>query len=711
MKNNWIVVLVIVVLAASVLIGCLCFIGGAGALSFLTLRSGMELEATTYPQHIAPTEAHSPPAITLPTEVSGLTDPTAPPASLDPTTPATSNAPAMPEPTSGSTLAAPIDTLEIFENTEVPINDPIDLARRLEGKQNLPVSLDFPTEQYIAGSQETFWVTDADTNQNFQVQATLRYITDHVYFWIEDEVRYNERHLKNLVETFENQIYPTNREFFGSEWIPGVDADPHLYILYTTGLGGTVAGYFSTTDEYLPLVREDSNGHEMFFLSADRVDLDQEFAYGVLAHEFQHMIHWYRDRNEETWLNEGFSDLAMFLNSYSIGGHDHAYVRNPDLQLTDWLPSSADNTPHYGASFLFTAYFLDRFGEEATKALVGDPDNGMVSIDNVLAALSIADPLTGELVQADDVFADWVITSFLQDGEAEDGRYTYHNYPQAPRPFVTESFQSCPLDAEQRDVNQYGADYISFRCSGDYTLHFEANKQVGVLPVGPRSGSYAYYSNKGDESDMTLTRTFDFSDHSGPLTLTYWSWYDLEQDYDYLYLTASLDGESWQILTTPSGTPDDPSGNSFGWAYNGFSGGGNSPQWIQESVDISQYAGKKVQIRFEYITDAAVNGEGFLLDDIAISETGYFNDFESDGGGWQASGFVRIQNSLPQILRLALVSLGRGKTTVQKFELDGENVIDIPLSFDKDVDEVILVISGTTRFTRQKAVYQFSIRP
>jgi len=608
-------------------------------------------------------------------------------------------------------MTASTDTLKTFEDTEVPINDLIDLARRFEGKQNLPASLDFPARQYTLGSQETFWVMDADTNQNFQVRATLRYITDHVYFWIEDSVSYNEGHLENLVETFENKIYPTNREFFGSEWTPGVDADPHLYVLYTGGLGGSVAGYFSTADEYLPLVREDSNGHEMFVLSADRVDLDIEFAYGVLAHEFQHMIHWYRDRNEETWLNEGFSDLAMFLNGYSIGGHDRSYVRNPDLQLNDWFPGSADNTPHYGASFLFTTYFLDRFDEDATKALVGDPDNGMVSIDHVLAALNISDPLTGELIQADDVFLDWIIASFLQDDEVEDGRYTYHNYPQAPKPSVTESFQICPLDTVQREVSQYGGDYISFRCRGDYTLHFEANSQVGVLAEGPHSGNYAYYSNKGDESDMTLTRTFDFRDHSGDLTLSYWTWYDLEQDYDYLYLTASLDGESWQILTTPSGTPEDPSGNSFGWGYNGFSGGGDDPRWIQESVDISQFAGKQVQIRFEYITDAAVNGEGFLLDDITIPETGYSTDFESDDGGWLANGFVRIQNSLPQTLRLALISLGSGGTTVQKFELSGANAIDIPLSFNRDVEEVVLVVSGTTRFTRQKAIYQFSIQP
>ena len=31
------------------------------------------------------------------------------------------------------------------------------------------------------------------------------------------------------------------------------------------------------------------------------------------------------------------------------------------------------------------------------------------------------------------------------------------------------------------------------------------------------SGKMAFWSNKGDESDMTLTREFDFSSASGPL--------------------------------------------------------------------------------------------------------------------------------------------------------------------------------------------------
>lgn len=234
--------------------------------------------------------------------------------------------------------------------------------------------------------------------------------------------------------------------------------------------------------------------------------------------------------------------------------------------------------------------------------------------------------------------------------------------------------------------------------------------QTKLLPTDPHSGIYAFWSNKSDEADMTLTREFDFRNLSAPLSLSYWTWYDLEEDYDYLYLMASTDGENWQILKTPSGTAEDPSGNNFGWAYNGYSGSQQPSSWIQESVDISQFAGKTVYLRFEYVTDAAVYGEGFLLDDISIPQAGYFFDFENNSGGWVSDGWVRVQNILPQTFHLALISLGE-TTSVEYLSLGDDIALDIPISISAEVDEIILVVTGTTRYTRQRAAYRISINP
>lgn len=590
------------------------------------------------------------------------------------------------------------ETLETLADTIVPENDPYELACRLKDICNVATTA--PSKPYKLGDGETFWVINVDTTERFQTNATLRYVGEHIYFWIENGVRYSESDLKRLSETFEEKIYPINREFFGSEPNPGIDDDPHIFILYARGTGRSNAGYFSALDAYNPLVNQYSNGHEMFVFNADNMRLSDADTYGALAHEFQHMIHFNTDRNEDTWINEGFAVVAELLNGYPIY-FDYYYVSDPDVNLTDWSPDPGSNGPHYGQSFLYLAYFLDRFGEEATKTVVKHPENGLAGIDQTLAEFNITDPQSGRTLTADDVFMDWAATMWLQDPSVGDGRYRYNNYPEAPRTLVADAIESCPASANGV-VNQYGVDYFKINCAGDYTLKFSGSTLTRLLPMDAKSGKYAFWSNKGDESDMILTREFDFMDVSAPITLSYSMWYDLETDYDYLFLEASTDGQTWQILTTPSCTNENPSGNSYGCGYNGQTGA-----WVQEDVDLSQFAGKKVQIRFEYITDAAVNGEGFLLDDVRVDAIGYQSDFETDDGGWVAAGFARVENVLPQIYRLALIVEG-DTTTVTQIAVNADQTAEFPLSL-KSGEKAILIVTGTTRYTRLPAAYQIHI--
>jgi hypothetical protein len=595
--------------------------------------------------------------------------------------------------------SVPVETLEILAQTIVPDNDPYALACRLKAICNVPTTV--PSKAYQVGDQETFWVTNTDTAENFEATATLRYITSHVYFWVEEGVNFNEGDLKRLGDAFETEMYPTNREFFGTEWTPGVDEDPHIYILYVRGTGASNAGYYSSPDQYNPLVKEYANGHEMFVFNADTIDLGEEQAFSVLAHEFQHMIHWYTDGNEDTWMNEGFSVVAELLNGYPTY-FEYYYVEQPDINLTDWSPDPGTNGPHYGQSFLYLNYFLDRFGEDATKELVKNPENGLVSVDDTLKKLNITDPLTGNLITADDVFMDWAATMHLMDRSVGDGRFHYGNFPGAPRITNSDLISSCP-GSTNGSVHQYGIDAFTIDCAGDYTLSFNGSTVIGLLPADANSGQYAFWSNKGDDSNMTLTREFDFANVNGPITLSFAMWYDLETDYDYLFLEASTDGENWEILTTPSGTGEDPSGNSYGWGYNGQTNG-----WVTEEVDLSQFAGQPVQIRFEYITDAAVNGEGFLLDDVRIDAINYQTDFETDDGGWEAAGFARVQNILPQTYRLTLITKG-DVTTVTHIPVSPDQTAEIPLSLQSG-EEAILIVSGTTRFTRLPAAYEIEIK-
>jgi hypothetical protein len=590
-------------------------------------------------------------------------------------------------------------TIETLQQAQVPENDPYELACRLQAVCN--VSETVQAKSYQVGDKEKFWISNSDTAEHFQIDATLLYITPHSYFWAEEGADVNERDMKALMDTFEDKIYPTDREFFGSEANPGVDGDPHIYVLYASSIGHNIAGYFSSSDSFNPLVKEYSNAHETYVLGTSQ-DLGVEYTYATLAHEFVHMIQNASDRNDVSWMNEGFAEVGAFLNGYDVGGADWIYVQNPDLQLNSWVDnSSPDFSAHYGQSFLYLTYFLDRFGDEATKALTNNPENDLTSVDDTLAKLD-PDPQTGNVITADDIFMDWAATLYLMDGSIADGRYDYKNYADAPQVTSTESISSCPQSAGG-SVNQYGLDYYTISCAGDHTLQFRGSTVTGLLPTDAHSAGYTFWSNRGDESDMTLTREFDFTNVSTPISMSFAMWYDLETDYDYVFLEASTDGKIWEILTTPSGTGEDPSGNSYGWGYNG-----QTNDWVTEEVDLSQFAGKKVQIRFEYVTDAALNGEGFLLDAVKIDAINYQSDFETDEGGWVPNGFVRVENVLPQTYRLSLIIKG-DTTTVTQIPLNPDQTADIPLSL-KNGEEATLIVTGTTRFTRQPTAYQIEVK-
>ena len=262
------------------------------------------------------------------------------------------------------------------------------------------------------------------------------------------------------------------------------------------------------------------------------------------------------------------------------------------------------------------------------------------------------------------------------------------------------------MDEQSRSVVQYGVEYIRLDCKGKFTLNFSGLNDVRVTPADPHSGVYDFWSNSGDNSDMTLSHQFDFTNVSGPITMTYWAWYDLETNYDYVYLSASEDGGHWQIIHTPKCTIQNVSGENFGCGYNSQSGA-----WVQEKVDLSRFAGKTVDLQFDYVTDAAVTGNGFLLDDVSIPAIGYATDFEKDDGGWVGNGFVRIQNELPQTYQVSLIRRSAQGTSVDYLNLDANQQFSLPIDFGNGSDQITLVVSGTTRFTRLPAQYRYSLTP
>lgn len=593
-----------------------------------------------------------------------------------------------------------LSTEEMLVQALLPERDQRLLAMRLKHKgQEIPKTIS-QTVEFKIGDSDTFWVTDNQTTppQQFQVTATLQYLTAHSYWWIEDGFKVNDDALARSAERFENQTYPTNREFFGSEWSPGVDNDVRVHIFMGNVPG--VAGYFSASNSYVTLAEPYSNQREMFFINLNAITPGNNYFDGVLAHEFQHMIHWYQDRNEDTWVNEGLSELATFINGYGTSGFVGAFAHVPDTQLTSWSDSPSASLANYGGSFLFVAYFLQRYGEEMMQAVVANPQNGIAGFDDTLAEHQAPE-------RFHDIFADFLVANYLNDSSAGAGRWGYKDASITPvKP--TERHSIYPVE-KQTTVYQYGGDYIELTGNGNLTIEFTGSTRVKVVNNRPHSGSHQWYSHRGDETNTRLTRAFDLSQVSAA-TLAYWTWYDIETDWDYGYVEISTDGgANWTILQTPHSATTNPSGNAYGPGYTGKSGQ-DGPVWIEEKIDLSDYAGQEVLIRFEYVTDDAVNRPGWTIDDISIPEIGFFDNAETGPNGWQAEGFVRIDNILPQRFLVQLLEIG-SQVTVRPISLDETNHGTLTINgLGTAVEQAILIVSGLTPITTEPASYEYKLR-
>jgi len=621
-------------------------------------------------------------------------------------------------------VASTFTTEALLANTQVPAADPYDLASRLRQTQApSPANASgeaWRTEtpsaarEYSLGDRERFWAMNLDPIEVFQVQARLRYVSPHLYMWVQDGVEVAQEDLEQSAQTFEERLYPTVRKHFGSEWTPGIDNQTRLTVLNLRFTGAL--GYFTSRDEFPPEVITHSNQREMFYINPEHAPAASTSYITTLAHEFQHMVHWLADPNEDAWVNEGSSELAIHLCGYSRDARINAFARSPDTQLTNWEPHGV--TEHYGASFLFLAYFAERFGPAMTRELVASERNGIAGFEAVLQANQTN-------VSFQELFSDWVVANRL-DGEKTtvSARYAYDSLDVQAK--IERTVSAYPAHGDGT-VHQYAADYVGLQPTGQpLILEFGGPATTRLVPNQPHSGTHYWWSNRGDNSDMTLTRAFDLGSVE-EATLEAWLWYDIEEGWDHAYVEASTDrGKTWTILAGQHTSTFNPSGNSYGPGYTGSSSAGTlgSEGWMRDSFDLSPFAGERALIRFEYLTDEAVHQAGLCVDDIAIPELGYAHDAESEDDGWVADGFIRSDNTVPQqyILQLIRVgSPGRGGITVERLVLNdaldplapgavqtGTWLID-PL--DPSTEKAILVISATAPSTTEVAPYHYELRP
>ncbi|MBX6770545.1 MAG: immune inhibitor A [Chloroflexi bacterium] len=604
----------------------------------------------------------------------------------------------VPSPTPTAIPSSPIPSATSVVRATVlptpPPRDLADLARRLTRRAVLtPAATPRSAPDYPVGTEHTFWVADQEAKTYFQMRARIVVKTPHAYWYLQDGLQLPVTDVQAAADYFETRTYPTEHRWFGSEWTPGIDRDPHITILI--GRIPEVGGYFSSADEYTRAINPYSNEREMIYINADAVRPGTATFNTTVAHEFMHMIQFHVHRWQDSWVDEGSAELAAQAVTGATSGAVRAFTAMPDTQLDAWASDPTEAIPHYGAAYLFMRYVAEQYGGfAAIGKIIAEPARGIDSFEQFFHTMN--PPRSFE-----DVFADWVAANALDDPTLDSGRYGYHSLHLA----IT-VHDGPPVGGQVTgQVHQFGATYYRIQVDRPATLIFTGARDGQLIGADPHGAPWEWWSNRGDSIDSRLTRTVDLRGVSGA-QLSFWAWYDIEKDFDYAYIEVSTDGgQTWQTIPTGDTTRSNPNGQNYGDGLTGESGGA-APRWVHEEADLTPYAGKEVLLRFEYVTDDSYNGDGLALDDIEIPEIGFHDTVQSDNG-WIAEGFVRIDNQWRQPYLVEALSPSTSPP-VRRLPLDANQQARLVLQPGKPI---ILAIAGLAPVTTHPAPYRIAITP
>jgi len=302
-------------------------------------------------------------------------------------------------------------------------NNNIDLSTTKSASKNNKQLIVDKTNK-VVGDSYTFIVEDdmgnaqyTDTTLRSKVTVDTKFGTKTLLVWVsndsfEDSCTKQKCITQDMVEElqeeflkdgYDNDIYDWVTNIYGEEWgeeahekyVNLIPEDNEINILFTD-LGeddnpyGGVMGYFYSKDNFEKTQYPNSNEMIMFYVDSVMFANDeydgfwQKEMYSTLAHEFQHMIHFYQkrvllDAQDDTWINEMLSETTEDLIATKIdhigprgvdptdgssGDYDNTNGRYPlfnqynDISLTEWR-NSLENYSNVNA---FGAFLTRNYG-------------------------------------------------------------------------------------------------------------------------------------------------------------------------------------------------------------------------------------------------------------------------------------------------------------------------------------------------------------
>jgi immune inhibitor A len=218
-----------------------------------------------------------------------------------------------------------------------------------------------------------------------------------------------------------------------------------------------------------------------------------------------------------------------------------------------------------------------------------------------------------------------------------------------------------PTEIDIKDVTSKGKQFLLDQANspnGKNNQAIKVNLPQKKTPVtAPITGSYQYWGGQQDEIDTNMVTNVNLTGKSSA-TLTFDAWYDIEEQWDFAFVQVSEDnGATWKSLGNEN-TRSDVTSQGYPTIIESMPGfTGSSDGWVKQSFDLSQYAGKDIQVRLRYATDWGTSQLGFFADNIKVEADGQtivedgaetaspftFNGFEKNDGNKYSDHYYLLE--------------------------------------------------------------------
>lgn len=325
----------------------------------------------------------------------------------------------------------------------------------------------------------------------------------------------------------------------------------------------------------------------------------------------------------------GDSDDFMYG---TTGTHDKIYAMTPEIGPEFWPPSSQIEGIAKSMMYLniTSAKMVNNYADliDTSPLFVGNEVIIDQTFDIKRLGLSGSGNFTININPIStniSAVGDAISFSNLDVLEETNGtiQYTLINETQAGDPIVFEIIiNNGSYDTKILLNKIFGSLIPVFEDIGDSTTDNFDNNGWGITNttyVSPSSsitespnGNYQNNENK----TIRLSENINLTNAIGA-NVTFYAKWDIENNWDYVQLEVSIDnGNSWIPqcgLFTNEGSSNEgqPTGQPL---YDG-----TQNNWVLEQIDLSDYLGEEITIRFKFESDGEVRADGFYFDDLTIN--------------------------------------------------------------------------------------------